>query len=182
MTSGVLPRAACLAATLVIVALPRGPPRAGGPAGQGCWLEQEPARPRRGTLRPRPAGLGRGAGCKTVPSCSVFPHPVHVPAYCCLDSVLPTDAAQGPTGPAALSAGDFWEEPPAARPLTSRPLLLPQTLGCWSPGLLPRASPAPLPHTSSEGPGVVAPAQPASSERACVTSHCGGQSVTPFRT
>ena len=182
MTSSVLPRAACLAATFVITALPRRPPRAGGPAGRWCRLEQEPARPQRGTLRARQAGPGRGAGCKTVPSCSVFSHPVHVPAHCCLDSVLPTDTAQGPTGPATFSEGDFWEKPPAAHPLTSRPLLLPQTLGCRSPGLLPRASPVPLPHTSSEGPGVVAPAQPASSERSCVIFHCGGQSVTPFGT
>ena len=141
LTSSVLPGAVCLAATLVITALPWRPPRAGAPAGQGCRLEQEPARPRRGTLRPRPAGLDRGAGCQTVPSCSVFSHPVHVPAHRRLDSVLPADAAQGPTGPASLSAGDFWEEPPAAHPLASWPLLLSQTLGFRSPGSCPGPPP-----------------------------------------
>lgn len=175
MTSSVLPRAAYVAATLVITALPRRPPRAGGPAGQGRRLEQEPARPRRGILRPRPAGLAEGPGARVCPHGPSPPTPFTL----LLTAIWILSSPQTPPRahrPSALSTGDFWEEPPAAHPLTSQPL--PQTLGCRAPGLLRRAAPALLPHMPSEGPGVAPLVQAASSEGTWVTLSWGGQSVT----
>ena len=49
-------------------------------------------------------------------------------------------------------------------------------------GLLPRTSPAPLPNTSSEGPGVAPLVQAASSEGTCLTLPWGDQSITPLGT